>query len=697
MKRFISMLLCICILIAIAGCTDSKNGQGENKDKNEIVNPINGNFEGTANGMQGPITVSITVKDSKITAIEFKKNSETPNVAVVAVERIPKQIIEHQSLSVDTVTGATLASYGIINAVANAAKAAGLDVDALKANKVTAQPKEPQTWDTDVLVMGGGGAGLSAAINAAEQGAKVILIEKGSVLGGNTMMAGAAYNAVDPGAQSVMILTKSQKATMDGYLALDPADPKLKFDVYPEWQEVLTELKADIKAFYAKNAGKEAGVDMPGFDSVSLHMWHVYTGGLRQLTDGTWIAPSIVLARKFANSALDSFVWMGEAGLNSSYGADAKYGGAPGLGTVLGAMWPRTHSFMSGAERIPQLEKVAKEKGVKIYTETRGTELLTDASGKVVGAKAEQADGTNITVNTAKGVVLATGGYSANAAMVKKYDKYWGKDLSDTTLSTNMGTNEGDGIIMAETIGAELTGMEVAQMMPSSSPIKGTMTDGIWADASEQIWIDGKGNRFVNEYAERDVLAKTSLALEDGIFYIIYAGRGDANKPEQLIKGTKYDERVAAMVEGGHIWYGNTLAELAEATKKPAAGVAPAFTEEQLRATIEKYNSYVAAQKDDDFGKEVISGAIDLDYIDSDDEVGICISPRKSSLHHTMGGVVIDTEAHVINKDGKIIPGLWAAGEVTGGLHAGNRLGGNAIADIFTFGRIAGINAATGK
>lgn len=700
MKRIIAVLLCCCMVFSIVGCTQQAEAPAPVEEKPEPVEEvklINGSFEGTANGMQGPITAKITVKDSKISAIEFTENKETPNVTVVAFDRIPAQIIEHQSLSVDAVTGATLSSFGILGAVTNAAKTAGLDVDALKANKVAATPKAPQTWDTDVLVMGGGGAGLSAAIRAAEEGAKVILIEKGSVLGGNTMMAGAAYNAVDLEAQSVMILSKSQKATLDQYLALDPADESLKFDVYPEWEEVLTELKADIKAFYAANKGKEAGVDMPGFDSIALHMWHIYTGGLRQLNNGNWLAPNLNLARTLASSSLDSFKWMGELGLNASYGAGAQYGGNPGIGTVLGAMWPRTHSFMSGAERIPHLAKVAQEKGVTIYTETRGMELLVDGTGRVVGAKAEQTDGTQITINTSKGVVLATGGYCANPAMVKQYDQYWGDDLSDRTLSTNMGTNEGDGIIMAQAIGADVTGMEVAQMMPSSSPVKGTMTDGIWADAAEQIWIDGNGNRFVNEYAERDVLAKSSLALEDGIFYIIYAGRGDVSKPEQLIKGTEYDPRVAAMVEGGHIWYGETLAELAEASKTKAAGVAPAFTEEQLRATIEKYNSYVANQHDDDFGKEVLAGAIDLDYIDATEGVGICISPRKSSLHHTMGGVVIDNETHVIDANGNIIPGLWAAGEVTGGIHAGNRLGGNAIADIFTFGRIAGTNAAQGK
>ncbi len=644
---------------------------------------------GSAYAMQGQVVVEVTIEDGKITAIDYVQYPETENITIVAKERIPAQIIEHQTLDVDIATGATFASNAIMSAVKNAVKASGQEIAALTAEPYRAQPGADENWDTDVLVMGGGGAGFAAAITAAQNGAKVILIEKSSVLGGNTMVAGAAYNAVDPVAQSNMILTRSQKETMDGYLALDPADPALKFDMYPEWAPVLEELKADITAFYAENEGKVAGENMPGFDSVSLHMWHIYTGGLRQMNDGSFIAPKIELARALAEKSLPTFEWMGELGLNTISGAAAE----TGLSTVLGAMWPRTHSFMSGAQRIPQLEKVALEHGIEIYKETAGKELITDETGKVIGAVAQKADGTKITINTTKGVVLATGGYCANPAMVKEYDAYWGDDLTAHTLSTNLGTNEGDGILMAQAVGADVFGMEVSQMMPSSSPVKGTMTDGIWADAAEQIWIDCNGNRFVNEYAERDVLAKASLTLDNGIFYIIYAGRGDITKPEQKITGTPYEGRVAPMVEGGHIWYGDTLAELAEATKTAAAGCTPAFTEEALRATIEKYNSYVANQKDEDFGKEVLAGAIDLEAIDADPNVGICISPRKSSLHHTMGGVCINTETEVLRADGTVIEGLWAAGEVTGGVHAGNRLGGNAIADIFIFGRIAGESA----
>lgn len=672
------------LALALLGCAS---------DAVKVSIPVDGTYEGTAYGMQGPIKVQMVVAGARIASVGILSSKETPIVARVALERIPARIVETQSLKVDSVTGATLASNGIKNAVADAAKKAGFNVAALRAKEVKATSKAPQTWNTDVLVIGAGGAGLSAALSAAQTGAKVILIEKGSVIGGNTMMAGAAYNAVDPEAQSTMKLTKAQKSSMDAYLALNPADPSLMFDKYPEWKPVLEQLKSDIKGFYAANQNKILGVDMMGFDSISLHMWHIYSGGLRKMDDGSWIAPRIELARKLAESALESLKWMDSLGLKAQYGSTSRYGGATGLSTVLGAMWPRTHSFMTGADRIPQLEKKAIEFGVKIYTETSGTELLMGSKGKVIGAKAVQADGSKITINAAKGVVVATGGYCANPAMVKKYDKYWGKDLSDKTLSTNMGTNTGDGIVMAEKLGGQLFGMEVSQMMPSSSPTKGTMTDGIWGDAAEQIWIDGKGNRFVDEYAERDVLAKASLKLDGGIFYIIYAGRGAVNKPEVMLKGVTY-KSVAAMVESGNIWWGNTLAELAAASAKSAAGSSPAFTEASLRATIEKYNKFVANQKDTDFGKGVIAGAIDLAAVEADPELGLAISPRKSSLHHTMGGVLIDTEARVIDTKGNPIPGLWAAGEVTGGIHAGNRLGGNAIADIFTFGRIAGLNAA---
>ena len=683
MKKSFTALLAASLMLA--GCASSAGSTANASGKT---------FTGSSTGMQGPVTVTLSVDGGKITNVELTEISETPSIASVAMERIPQQIVEHQTTTLDTVTGATFASNAIMRAASEAAKAAGLDMDKLEANAYHAEAGEDEVWDTDLLVVGAGGAGFSTATTAAQEGAEVIMIEKSSVAGGNTLMQGGAFNANDDDAQAETILTEAQKTTLDGYLALKASDEKLHFDAFPEWKEVLADLQADIKKFYAENEGKTAGKDMPGYDSVELHMWHIYTGGLRQMNDGKWVASDIDLARTLAENALGTYEWCVD-----SLNVEGQYGKGAGksLFTVLGAMWPRTHKFMTSTPLIDTLKKAAEKEGVKLYTEVAAKSLITDENGKVVGANCEKADGTKVTVNTKKGVILTSGGYGANPKMVKEYDNYWGDNLTDHTLTTNVGTNTGDGIVMAQEIGAGTVGLDVVQLMPSSSPIKGTMTDGIWGDASQQIWIDGEGNRFVNEYAERDVLAKASLALDNGIFYIIYAGK-DVNENGELQGATLDDSlfgtTVQSMVDNGHVWYGSTLKELAENSKTSAGGAAPAFSEEALRATIEKYNTYVANQKDDDFGKEVLAGAIDIDAIENNPDAGFVISPRKASIHHTMGGVQINTNAEVLDESGNAIDGLWAAGEVTGGIHAGNRLGGNAVADIFTFGHIAGASAA---
>ena len=397
MKRYLALLLSAMMLISLAGCstgaqattaaptqapaTTAAETDAPTEAPTETQAPaaaaVSGTFSGTAAGMQGPLTVEITVKDGAITDVKVTETHETESVAAVALERIPAQVVEHQTYTLDAVTGATLASNAIMRAVEAAVDEAGLDKEALKANAYTAAAGDPQTWETDVLVIGAGGAGFSAAISAAQDGAKVIMIEKSSFVGGNTQMAGAAYNAVDPDAQASMVLTLAQKATMDSYLALSADDPALKFDQFPEWKEVLEQLQKDINDFYKANEGKKAGEDMPGFDSIAQHMWHIYTGGLREMSDGSWVASDIELARTLAENALASFEWMGETGLNASYGAEANYGGTPGLGTVLGAMWPRTHSFASGTERIVTLKKVAEDAGIEIHTDRAGMTLLT--------------------------------------------------------------------------------------------------------------------------------------------------------------------------------------------------------------------------------------------------------------------------------------------------------------------------------
>ena len=597
-----------------------------------------GTYTATAQGNNGPVTVSVTFSADAITDVTVVEHSETAGLSDRPIAEIPAAIVENQSLAVDTVSGATNSSNAILTAVADCVAQAGGDVEALKAVAVEKAPVEDVEATYDVVVLGGGGAGLTASITAAQNGAKVILVEKAGSLGGNTLIAGQGFNACDPERQANTEMSEALLGELKSYLDLDPAD-------FGAFAEVLETVKGQINDYIASGSTTL-------FDSPELHMLHTYMGGKRTGLDGTVIEPDLELARTFATNALDALEWAESIG--------AQWNDT--TSTILGAMWPRSHGLANG-NVITILTDAAKANGVEIVTDTRANELIVE-SGKVVGVKATTSEGANVTLHANSGVVLATGGFSANAPMVVEYNNYW-PGLSDTMPSTNAPTITGDGIVMAKAIGADLVGMGFAQLMPSSHPVDGSLFSGIWGSAETQVFVNKEGKRYVNEYAERDVLSKAALEQTDGIFYIICDNKIAKNAD------------VAGMEAKGNVVVADTLAELAEKLGIPA----DTFVE-----TIERYNSFVDAQKDDDFGKPLFGEKID--------EAPFVATPRSPSLHHTMGGVKIDTNTHVISTEGNVIDGLYAAGEVTGGLHAGNRLGGNAMTDFLVFGRIAGENAA---
>ena len=597
-----------------------------------------GTYTATAQGNNGPVTVSVTFSADAITDVTVVEHSETAGLSDRPIAEIPAAIVENQSLAVDTVSGATNSSNAILTAVADCVAQAGGDVEALKAVAVEKAPVEDVEATSDVVVLGGGGAGLTASITAAQNGAKVILVEKAGSLGGNTLIAGQGFNACDPERQANTEMSEALLGQLKSYLDLDPAD-------FGAFAEVLETVKGQINDYIASGSTTL-------FDSPELHMLHTYMGGKRTGLDGTVIEPDLELARTFATNALDALEWAESIG--------AQWNDT--TSTILGAMWPRSHGLANG-NVITILTDAAKANGVEIVTDTRANELIVE-NGKVVGVKATTSEGANVTLHANSGVVLATGGFSANAPMVVEYNNYW-PGLSDTMPSTNAPTITGDGIVMAKAVGADLVGMGFAQLMPSSHPVDGSLFSGIWGSAETQVFINKEGKRYVNEYAERDVLSKAALAQTDGIFYIICDNKIAKNAD------------VAGMEAKGNVVVADTLEELAEKLGIPA----DTFVE-----TIERYNSFVDAQKDDDFGKPLFGEKID--------EAPFVATPRSPSLHHTMGGVKIDTNTHVISTEGNVIDGLYAAGEVTGGLHAGNRLGGNAMTDFLVFGRIAGENAA---
>ena len=252
--------------------------------------------------------------------------------------------------------------------------------------------------------------------------------------------------------------------------------------------------------------------------------------------------------------------------------------------------------------------------------------------------------------------------------MLQKYNTYW-TEIADDIATSNTPAVTGDGILLGQSVGADLVGMGFSQMMPVSDPVTGALFSGLQVPPANFIMVNTEGKRFVDEYGSRDKLSQAAID-NGGLFYLIADDR---------IKATAYNtsqEKIDAQVKAGTLYRADTIEELAV-----QIGMDPHV----LADTIKKYNSYVDAGFDPEFNK----GSFDLKC----EVAPFYATPRKPAVHHTMGGLKIDTSTHVLNEKGQIIPGLYAAGEVAGGLHAGNRLGGNSLTDIFTFGRIAGQTA----
>lgn len=285
-------------------------------------------------------------------------------------------------------------------------------------------------------------------------------------------------------------------------------------------------------------------------------------------------------------------------------------------------------------------------------------------------------DGTPYILKADKGVVIATGGFSANVEMREKYNTVW-EYLGETIPTTNSPAITGDGIVMAEAAGANLVGMGYIQLAPIGDPITGTPS--MMIGASTNLMVNKEGVRFVNETERRDVIAGAELEQTDGQMWLISDSRNVGLRED----GTNnYGVSVQSAMDAGICFMADTLGELAE-----KIGVDP----EVLAATVEEFNQCVKNGADPAFGRAV--------YEDNSDilEGPFYASLNSPAVHHTMGGIEIDVDTHVIGTDGQIIPGLYAAGEVTGGIHGGNRLGANAIADALTFGRIAGKTSASSK
>lgn len=606
-----------------------------------------GTYTATAQGHNGPVTVEMSVDAAgKITALKVLENKETVGIADSAIRILPENIVTQQSLGIDALTGATYTSKAILAAAEDCAKQAGLDMALLLAPVKKSGGKVIRK-KADVVVIGGGGAGLSAAVGAAENNATVIVIEKTAALGGNTMRAGGGYNYADPKLEARLEMTEGQKKMIRDMVAETPKNKAHK---------KLLDAVRDQFAAYEKSGAK--GVfDSPEYHAIQTYKSGDYAADINLVYELCKLAPGTA-----EHLAKMGFKWHDYA---SQY---------------VGALWPRSHdaaNYKSGFGFIQTYEGTIRDKHypVEYLMQTRANELVMNGA-RVAGVKAVDADGNTVEIDAAKGVVIASGGFGANVEMRMKYDKLWNGLLNEKFPTTNSPAITGDGIVMAEKAGANLVGMEYIQLL-IGDPETGVTSTLVGQGTSMYVNRDGK--RFVNELERRDRLVKAILAQPKGDFFWI---TNEANANIDAKGLNKYGLLVSDLVKQGKIGKADTIEGLAS-----FIGCDPAV----LKKTVDEWREMCRTQKDPQFGRAAFMEDVRLD------KGPYYAVHRSPSVHHTMGGIQINEKAQVIGRDGKPIPGLWAAGEVTGGIHGKNRVGANAIPDALSFGRVAGIEAATAK
>lgn len=588
---------------AIASTSVAAADEAQAPEKGTWQGYTPGTYSYDAMGHNAPFTINVTFTDYALSAIDTSSNLETIGVGKVALQELTDEIIKSQSLNVDGLTGASISSAALLTAVRDCAEQAG-DTTLLDA---TAGPvtEVDDTYDTDVCVVGAGGAGYTAAIAAVQAGANVVILEKCSIDGGSTNVSEGALNAVDPERQEKQGIEDS------------------------------------IDEFYQTTIDGGHGTGNPE------------------------------LVEYLVNNALDSVHWLEDLGVRFK----------DEVGSATGSLGQRSHYpyTPSGNTYIRSFQdfQAAHPEQLTVLNDVQATDLIIDDSGAVVGVKGLFEGEQEVTVN-AKAVVIATGGFGANVEYRQSVnDGVWKEVVLDDTIGcTNIKPcAQGEGLKLAEQAGAELINLSDIQLHPCGTPGTGLMDD-IRTSGRNRIFVNEEGNRFVNEGAERDTLCKAIFAQPDSTYFVVV---NKLRYPDpDWVDGN--GATVANMIARGHVVGADTVEELAKATGMDATN---------LQASIDAYNAVVRGETEDEFGFTADNTA------DAEMTEGPWYACQKvPTVHHTMGGIRIDVNAQACDADGNPIPGLFACGEVTGGIHGENRLGGNAICDCITFGRNAGAHAA---
>lgn len=536
-----------------------------------------GTFTGTAPGAQGPITVEITVLDGKITDGKVVSIVET-EFAIPAADAVLEQAVKAgNTKNIDVVAGSTYTTNGTIKAIE---AALALASGSKETEKIIAK-------DTsyDVVIIGSGGAGLSAAVEAANQGVSVVVLEKMGIAGGNTKYATGGLNASE---------TSSQ---------------------------VAKGIKDTNKQFYDDTMKGGKNLNNPE------------------------------LVKTMTENSGETVDWLKSLGVDLS-----------DVGKLGGATNNRAHRPAGGgavgSHFSTVMEKAAKDVGVDILFENKVTAVI-EKDGKAIGVKVSNPNG-DYTID-AKAVVITAGGFGANPEIIVSY-----VPSLEGFGTTNHSGATGDAFEWIKPFNGVLIDMDQIQTHPTVVPIKNIMiTEAVRGNGA--IMINRDGNRFEQEMATRDVMSDAILSQKGKTAYLLF----DQGVRDSL-------KAIESYYKQGLLAQGATITELAKTLFIPV---------DALEKTVAKYNSFVDAKKDSDYGRTDLPRKISTGPF-----YAVEVGP---AVHHTMGGIAINTKAEVLDANNTPVPGLFASGEVTGGVHGANRLGGNAMADISVYGKIAGANAAT--
>ncbi|MBP3710140.1 MAG: FAD-binding protein [Treponema sp.] len=645
MIKKICLVLAACAAFSLAGC-DGKSIK-------------NGTYTASVGGMNDDVAVQVTIANKKIANVTVTKESETPGIGsplktksgqvltaggLSPVELIPAEIVKNQSVNVDVVTGATITSRAIMAAVSNCLREAGAQTADWNAKPAPAPA--PANASADVVVLGGGGAGLAAAVAAGQQGKSVIVIEKNGSVGGDTLVCGAIYNTANAALQSKVTMTDAVKRTIEAALAESTRSAEH------------AALQAEVRAQW--NAYKASGrTDL--FDSKEWHALQTWNGGDK--------VANLDLVKALTYNAYDGLMWIENLGMEFE---DQISQGA-------GSLWQRTHTSLMqmGTGFISTyVSNIEKMNNITVMVETTAKSLVKDGN-RVTGAVCADRNGNEFTVSGKDGVIIATGGFAANGTMVQQYNTTgkW-QDLTNVATTNRFSSSQGDGITMALNAGAGLVDMEQIQLLYLGNLKDGQLTKYPPRDVNgtdQIIFINKDGERFTNEGGRRDDICLAVFRQKDAIFYMLESGDGagyvDITSPNwKSADGFTFDY----LKNNEFIYTADTLEELAQKLDMDAA---------KLKATVDAFNASVDSGRDA-FGRTLYSTKLT--------KGPWVATPRQACVHHTMGGIAIDPNTHVLDSNGNVIPGLYAAGEVTGAIHGGNRLGGNAVVDTVVFGKMAG-------